>query len=417
MHLGKTQIRFSMLIVSAIALGTTLISFSYLNQMKRAIDQIAYQDAPMGQLGESISRQMLEARREEKNFIIYLDTQYLTNTRRIIADLRHHIDANRIDTSPVAVTLDSIQVLLARYDELVSGMSDIYKEDPNTFYKLQSQLLDYERSLKSLANRKKLPEEDLVSWLSTLNITLVSANAKISAGKARHFAELKSISESVVAMGQQIAEEAKLSLEQHTKKGLRYSIRSQRNTLTLVFLSAFMLMALILWLPKRVFAPYDQFAKTLRTVGKGSKYPVLPHATVENEIGDLSRAISTALHELYVQSDLKSDKIKAIQRMYRRLMDELDEAVLILDPDFIILYMNNKAMAWFNKTSDHSIQKMHDIPILWEELEKPLENIDRSGRIEIKLGSQRWLQSRKGATVVPVMGEGAVLEYILLIIQ
>lgn len=416
MHSGKTQIRISLLVVFIIALGTTLISLSYLNQMKHSIDQIAYQDARVTQLGESISRQMLEARREEKNFIIYLDTLYLNNTKQIITGLRNHIQANRVGSPVVVATLDSIQTLLERYEVLVMGMAEIYQKDPNTFYKLQSQLLDYENSLKNLATRKKLPEEELVSWLSTLNITLVSANAKISAGKARHFAELKSISESVVALSQEIAEQAKVSMEKHTEEGLKYSIRAQRNTLTLIFISGLMIVALIIRFPKRIFSPYDRFIKALQAVSLGGKYPVMPHATADNEIGALSRAISAALHDCIVQSDLKTVKIKSIQRMYRRLMDELDEAIFILDPDLIILHMNSRARGWFAKNTD-TIQKISDVPVLWKDLQATLAQIERSGRTEVKLSSQGLLIPRKQASVIPIIKEGGLLEYVVLIIQ
>lgn len=417
MHSGKTQIRFSLFIVSCIALGTSLFSVSYLNQMTDAIDRITYQDARMIQLGESISRQMLEARREEKNFIIYLDTLYLNNTTHILSELRSHIQHYQDSSRNIVSELDTIQGLLNQYEGLVLDLTEIYQEDPNTFNKLQSKLLDYEKSLETLAAKKKVPNEDIVSWMSTLNVTLVSANAKISAEKARHFSELKSISEAVVQKSQQIAEQARISLEQDTKEGLRYSTRAQRNTLTLIFLSGFLLLGLIIWFPKRIFRPYDQFIKALNPVSRGAAYSINPNLMMNNEIGKLSEAIETALRETQTQSMLKTIKIQSIQRMYRRLMEELDDAIIILDKDYHIVTMNNQALTWFHKDTDRMLKKLGDIPSLWEAVQPSLINIDRLGRTEMKFQSKELRLNRKKISLIPILREGSLLEYVILVIK
>ena len=89
---SKTQIRFALLVVAFISLGTSLLSLSYLNRMGRKIEIIANRDAKIVELGEILSVKILEARREEKNFIIYFDTLYIQKNTEILKQIRKDVN-------------------------------------------------------------------------------------------------------------------------------------------------------------------------------------------------------------------------------------------------------------------------------------------------------------------------------------
>ena len=417
MHTGKTQIRFALLFVTLIALGTSLVSLSYLNQMTKAIDRIAYEDARTLQLGESISRQILEARREEKNFIIYLDSLYLNNSLSLVIDLEQQIHDYRASSERTLTELDTIVKLLNRYENRVMEMSKMYTKNPHRFNRLQSNLLEYEKSAGNLALPGWVAKEEIIEWMSDSNPLVSTGHTIPLEEKVHHFVELKTLSDAIVQVSQNMVEQAKNTLETHTTEGTRYSIVAQRNTLALIFASGFLLIVLIVWMPRRIFNPYNSFIKSLRLLSLGGRSPAITHFSGQNnEIGELSRAIEKAMHETQNLSALKSAKIQSIQRMYRRLMDEVDDAVIILDRDFNILVMNNQALSWLNM-DDRNPVKLSDIPDVWDAVHPTLLNIQRAGRTELSFTSKALNLKKKQMILVPLLREGPALDYVVMVIK
>ena len=68
---GRGKIRVALLTVAAISVGTSFVSLFYMNRIIKRSKSIAEKDSRVAGLAEDISLKILEAKREEKNFIIY----------------------------------------------------------------------------------------------------------------------------------------------------------------------------------------------------------------------------------------------------------------------------------------------------------------------------------------------------------
>ena len=209
---SRGKIRFALLTVAFIALGTSLMSLSYMNQIAKRIDQIANKDAKIAELGESLSIQMLEARREEKNFIIYLDTLYIDLNQSKINTMLSNVSEARQFAKSYSTKLDSIDFFLNGYSETMNRLVSVFQEDPRTLYKLQQQIINYERQLQQLAKNRKLNLETLPSWSTDANIAVLSASAKLSNEKSRIFSELRETGDQINSLARQITRHARMSL-------------------------------------------------------------------------------------------------------------------------------------------------------------------------------------------------------------
>jgi hypothetical protein len=245
---GKGKIRLALFVVAAISMATSLIALSYLNGMAKKIGEIVQQDARFAELGEEISIKMLEARREEKNFIIYLDSTHIDNNWSILEQIRMRVkDAREVD-SHYSLMLDSISLALSRYSSNLHLLVGIFKENP--------------RALQSLQNY-------MASWVSDLNLSLLAATTKVSTEKARSITELKQTSDVVLKFAGIIATNARESLAQHSAEGLRYGVKAQRNAGTIFLITGFLLIYLILYFPHQIFSPFRKITKMLKAIERG----------------------------------------------------------------------------------------------------------------------------------------------------
>ena len=414
---SRGKIRFALLAVAFIALGTTLLSLSYMNQMARRIDQIASKDAKIAELGEALSIQMLQARREEKNFIIYLDTLYISNTHHIIKEMRSSVlNAKEIAQNYVG-KLDSIEALLQIYDSDITNLVYAFQEDPRTLYNLQRQIMNYEQELRTLAKNRRLDLESLPSWSSDASIALLSAGAKLSTEKSRLFEELRDVGNDIMTLAQQITTLARKSLATNSAQGISYSVKAQRNTITLILIAIFLIAYLIIYLPNNIFQPYRKIGKALLAIGRGESEFLLPNMEVKDELGDFSRAIKEAIQKLHAYNDLKTIKIAQIQRNLHRILEEVKEAVIILAPDLTILFLNSAAKYLFETDRELISKSIKELEPLWNVLDRSIIDIEKKGRYEVEFKLKKVEFKKKVVSIVPSTGSAGRLENILIIIK
>ena len=382
---AKGKIRVSLFAVAFIALGTSLLSLSYMTRMFRKIDAIINKDVKIADLGEAITIKILEARREEKNFIIYLDSLHIGNNRRILDEIQADVEAARGLGSEYAAEMDSITFYLGQYKKDMALLVTTIREDPRSLYRLQQQIINYEQELRALAEKRKIDVSDLPGWTSDVNASLVSAATKLSTEKSRLFSELRDMSNHIIRLAGDITQRARASLAESSAQGIRYSLKAQRNTMTLLIMAAILLAYLVVDLPRRVFMPYRKIMRFLQAVARGEPDWVLPDIQTKDEMGELSVSFRTAIEKLQYYNDLKASKIAELHRSFYRLMDEVSGAVLLLSPDLKILYMNDATAKLFDIDRERIGTTVKDLTPLWAVLNGNIVNIERKGKFELSL--------------------------------
>jgi methyl-accepting chemotaxis protein len=417
MRTGKGKIRLALLLVALISLGTSLLSLSYMNRMARKFEQIASRDAKIAELGEVLSIKMLEARREEKNFIIYLDTTYIVGNRRIIEEIRSNVENAIGITTAYTGELDSIEVLVAEYSANIDRLVTAFQEDPRTLYNLQRQIMNYEQDLRNLTKNRRLSAESLPSLSSDVNIALLSASAKLSAEKTRLFNELREEGDRIIALAQDIASSARETLAKNSAEGMSYSQKAQRNTWTLILIAVFLLAYLVISLPRRIFLPYRKISRALQAIGRGDSEFTLPNVGKGDELGELSRSFEEAIGKLRDYSDLKTSKIAHLQRNLYRVLEEVKETFFILAPDLTVLYVNAAAKELFDIDRELVSKSIKELESLWEVLKESIIDVEKRGRYEVPLKFRKMELKKKMVSVIPSTGDSGRLENIFIIIK
>ena len=411
---SRSKIRLAFLGVALISLGTSLLSLSYLNRITARIEQMVKVDAKVAELGESISIKMLEARREEKNYIIYLDTVHIVNNRFILEDIERDVLSAK-EISPAYTTkLDSISMLIESYGQNIRQLAFAIQDDPRTIYRLQQQIINYEQELRSLARRRKLSVEDLPSWTSDVNIALLSASTKLSTEKAQLFSDLRDIGNRIMALSQEITVRARESMAKNSAEGISYSVKAERNTATLLLLAALLLVFLIVYLPHRIFLPYSKISKALQAIGRGESEIQLPNIEAGDELGDLSRSFQEAIQKMRTFSDLKTAKISQIQRNLYRILEEVEEAILILSPDLTILYLNDSAQSLLDVDRDVVSRSIRELDMLWGLLNKLHVDLEKRDRYDVKM-KKRGLGKRR-ISIIPSTSNSGKVDNIVIVI-
>ena len=413
---SKAKIRLALASVAVISLSTSFLSLSYMNSMAKKIQEIARTDARMAQIAESISLSMLEARREEKNFVIYFDTTYISNNQRIMQQLAAQIDTAMLFAPEYRTELDSISTITAQYNSYVTQLAENYSEDPRALTRLQRQIKNVESQLQIFSEQGKITP-DSSDYLSTLsNISLLAAASKLSDDKAQLVFHLRETSTRIVRISQHVAEKARSALLQHSEEGIRYNIKAQRNTLTMLFITAILLLYLVLYFPARIFTPLRRFQRSLQAIGRGETHIKLPEVKSE-ELMDLAQSFEEAIEKLRYFNELKSQKIGVLERKHRKILEEVDEAVLFLAPDLTISYINSSARALLLDDNVAVPQTLQDIKSLWTVIGEHMKNLEKMGRFEIKSKIQNSGLKKRTIAVIPNISAVDGLESIVVIIS
>ncbi len=414
---SKGKIRLALFIVAAISMGTACISLLYMNNTVKRIVTIVEKDARMAQLGEDMSIKILEARREEKNFIIYLDSSYVQNNRRILLEIDADIREAESISAEYAIELDSIRFYLGQYSANVSLLVKTFEENPRVLETLQKQIVSYEEELKRLAKRGKIEPDSLFPWMSGLGDYSFSAGARISAEKALLITNLKETSQRVQSLTQSITARARESVAGSGSEVVRYGLRAQRNAVTIFLVTGLMLVYLVFYLPRRIFLPFQRVIRALGAISRGDTGFPFPEVEARDELGELSRAFQKAMSELRSYNILKTAKIIDTGKRLRRIMEEIDEAVLFVSPDLRIEYANTPAENLFPSVAEAATKNVRDLPEVWAVMGPQLEEISRSGRVEFAAKTRKKELRNRTISITPYLDRSGKLETAIVIVK
>ena len=414
---SKGKIRLVLVVAVSLSLITALVSLLYMNAMISRIRQITLRDARLVDLGRDISIKVLDARREEKNFIIYLDSTYIDQTLFIISKIESNVEQAREIAPEQIVRLDSISGLILAYKSDIAILRKTFEEDPRALSSLQRQLVDYEERLKKTVASNNLKEDSLPVWLSDLNILAVAATAKLSTEKARLLSDLRETTTTILALSGRIVEQAQSDLTQHSEEGVRYGFKAQRNTVTIFIITILLLAYLIIYFPRIVLLPFQRITKTLKAISKGETAFRIDDLEKGGEFTELYSSFHDAIYDLQVYNDLKTEKIVELQKQLRSTLDEIKEACLIISGDLNISYINESAKILLSVDDAILGKKLSDIQILWKILEEPLGASEVQRRLEINARVKRSDIRKRCVTILSFRSKREEVPSRLIIIK
>ena len=414
---SKGKIRLVLVIAVSLSLITALVSMLYMNSMIARIRQITLRDAKLVDLGRDISIKVLDARREEKNFIIYLDSTYIDQTLSIISEIESNVEQARQIAPEQIGRLDSISVLIVAYKSDIAILRKTFEEDPRALSSLQRQLMDYEDQLKKTVARNKLQEDSLPAWLSDLNILAVAATAKLSTEKARLLGDLRETTTSILTLAGRIVTQAQSDLAKHSEEGVSYGFKAQRNTVTIFIITILLLAYLIIYFPRVVLLPFQRITKTLKAISKGETAFRIDDLEKGGEFFDLYRSFHDAIYNLKLHNDLKTEKIAELQKQFRSTLEEIKQACFVVSGDLKVAYVNKAAMDLFSLDDSVAGKSIAVIAPLWKLIEEPLKANENERRIEINTRIKRADIRKRCITVLSFRSKADVPPSMLIIIK
>ncbi|UCD05929.1 MAG: hypothetical protein JSV98_01465 [candidate division WOR-3 bacterium] len=397
---SKGKIRLILVIAVSLSLGTALVSLLYMSAMISRINQITLRDAKLVDLGRDISIKTLDARREEKNFIIYLDSTHVGQAFNIISQIEANTEEAKRIAPEHSGKLDSIALFLGRYRSNIAVLATTFQEDPRALSMLQRQLVDYEEQLKKTVGRSRSGQDSLPSWLTDLNVLMIAATTKLSTEKARLLTELRETSTAILSLSGQIVVQAQTDLAMHSEEGVRYGLKAQRNTLTIFIVTLLLLGYLILYFPRYVLLPFQRITKTLKAISRGDAGLRLAGFEKGGEFSELYNAFQDAIFNLKLYNDLKTERIVELERQFRLTLEEMKEACVVLSYDLRVVYANSAAANLLALEEEIIGKNISELPALWKILESPLTSGDSQRRIETSGRIKRSDLRKRNITVI-----------------
>jgi nitrogen fixation/metabolism regulation signal transduction histidine kinase len=179
-------------------------------------------------------------------------------------------------------------------------------------------------------------------------------------------------------------------------------------------LAALLLVFLIIYLPHRIFLPYSKISRALQAIGRGESEIQLPNIEAGDELGELSRSFQEAIQKMHTFSDLKTAKISQIQRNLYRILEEVEEAILILSPDLTILYLNDSAQSLLDVDRDVVSRSVRELDMLWGLFNKLNVDLEKRGRYDVKM--KKWGLGRRRISIIPSTSNSGKIDNIVIVI-
>ena len=129
----QTRIALSMLLSSALVAPVIVLSLFYIGQMNHVLGRVINVALELTRLGDRITLTFLDARRDEKNFLLYRDTVYLANARTGADRVLALCSEGRALDRAVAPACDSIAGDIAVYRMQLDTMAAVLDTGASTY--------------------------------------------------------------------------------------------------------------------------------------------------------------------------------------------------------------------------------------------------------------------------------------------
>ncbi|HUI44161.1 MAG TPA: HAMP domain-containing protein [Terriglobia bacterium] len=165
----RRRVIYSLAIVRLILVPVIVLAIWYLFAMARIVDQIVGVDAPVANMAERASIEMLNARRTERNYFLLHDADDLQANRHSLAELRdltHRIsDLQPEEQTATQAMLDQLNLYQNRLEVVVSHLGE---PGPAPLLQIQTVVRAYEKDIDDLLRRaRRQSESTLIDELRT----------------------------------------------------------------------------------------------------------------------------------------------------------------------------------------------------------------------------------------------------------
>jgi nitrogen fixation/metabolism regulation signal transduction histidine kinase len=343
-----------MLLSVALVAPVIVLSFLYIGQTNRVLDRVINEDVELMRLGDRITLTFLDARRDEKNFLLYRDTIYLVNARA---------SADRVLTlCSEGRALD--RALVSAFDSIASDI-DAYRLELDTLAALldpktgagYSQGLarlraEHERLLQLAAATPDSARRD--SAMAAADQLAARADVSVSGLLGRLLnQQIRATEDRVTAHAGTIGGYAAARTRASQQRAHQLSTWGQRNIATALMLVCVGLMWLVISLPRRLVLPLKRIANAL---GRAERGELDVRVTVHgrDELDQLARQLNRVFARLREVDSRKTSHILLLEHRFRLLAADIAEGVLVFDHTPNLVFANTAVEALLGRPASES---------------------------------------------------------------
>ncbi|HDQ98702.1 MAG TPA: HAMP domain-containing protein [candidate division WOR-3 bacterium] len=370
----RGRMTLAMLLSAAIVLPAVLLALLYIRRMNDAVNRIVSEDIELMHVGDRIALDFAEARREERNYLLFRDSVHLARGREAIARVAELADRGRELEPGATAEYDALTRLAAGYDRLLDSLTvltDARREPPMPTPQLARLRRTHERLLADAATTPDSARRDSL----LIETDRLAEGLTLTLPAARGLEDtLQVIQQELLARSGGIVARALERVETHRGSARRLATWGQRNIVTVLLLTIAALAWLLATLPRRAVLPIKRITNALRRTEDGDLDVRVTLAT-NDELGGLARQLNRAFALLREFDERKVERILQLERRFRLVISDISEAVIVVDKTPAILLANGAAEELLGRpAAEAQGRKLNTCPALGFLLE-PLEKV------------------------------------------
>lgn len=370
----QTRIALGMIASALLVVPLVLVAMFYTGQMSQTASQMAATDVELLRVGHAVTFHFLEARRAERNYLIYEDTSYLAAVRGSLeASLLAVRRGRNLDTL-LAAHCDSLLAGLDTYRRLLDSLRGIpaLRPDPERTRQIEA-LRARHRLVLQQAAQDSSARDSLLGLAAGLAQQLETAELVGSAGLVLT-ERIRSTGDAITGLAGRITARANQRLAEHEARVRRLSAWSQRNIITVLIVMVGLVVWLVVRLPRSIVLPVKRLANALARAETGDlNVRVTPRD--RDELGQLAVQLNRVFARLREIDERKTGYIQQLERRFRLLANDISEGILVFNRDAALTYANAAAGPLLGMpVADALGRKVADLPGL-APLQEQLENV------------------------------------------
>jgi HAMP domain-containing protein len=330
----------------------TGLSLFYLNGILQDVNSITQVDARIVESTRAIRSSLEAAAGTEIAFVLFGETSYLDQNRRLMDDIRRTSLADLSHLEMPDSGFDRIPGMAAQYEVTMARLADLHSAPPGSirplgdFEKALGALQDRLRTLRDRAMEEKDPQarrrffEEMRKAADSLSTGMLESARDENPDRARLLDETSRIRERIDAIAEQVQQRAVAHIDAHRRHVVSLSNRAQRNLLTTIVLTGIVGVYLVLFLPSRVVRSLRRITHVLQQAERGD-LDVSTLETGSDEVGSLAGHLNRVLRQARTFDDLKTERMLRAEQRLEILVENLEEGIVLVDdemkPAFISL--------------------------------------------------------------------------------
>jgi nitrogen fixation/metabolism regulation signal transduction histidine kinase len=336
----QTRIALSMLLSAALLAPVVVVSLFYLGRMSGALNRVIETDVELMRLGDRITLTFLDARRSEKNYLLYSDSCYLAAARASADEVVTLCDQGRALERELKPVFDSLLADVAVYRLQLDTIVALLGGEAGAGYTqaLARLRAEHQRLLEAAAATEDSLARD--SALTAADLLAARADLPVAGLLGRILNEQVRATEARVVDGARtVSDYAAGRTRDSQRQARQFSTWGQRNVATALLLVAVALIWAVTALPRNIVLPLKRIANAL---GRAERGELDVRVTVHgrDELDQLARQLNRVFSRLRESDSRKTSHIQQLERRFRLLAADIAEGVLVFDRTPNLLYAN-----------------------------------------------------------------------------